>query len=265
MIGYKLLLVEDEASLAHLVSIQLKTYGHKVKVATNTTEARDSICNEEFDLILLDWMLPDENGVDFLRWMKSSSDLDIKTKPVIFVTALTTPVHIIQALELGADDYVTKPFEESVLVARINAVMRRSQKKNSGAFYKPDKSGFLNVGDLKLDPKAFEVYLKDERLNLTRSEFLLLKHLMSELGCVLTRETLISKVQGTEINVTGRTVDTHIFGLRKKLKEYSHVIETIRGVGYRFNSPVSTSSTNSATLNPTTESSIGSATDTSVD
>jgi len=236
MTGYKLLLVEDETSLAHLVSIQLKTYGHKVKVAADTTQARESLNEEDFDLVLLDWMLPNETGVDLLRWMKASEKQSIKTKPVIFVTALTTSGHIIQALELGADDYVTKPFEESVLVARINAVMRRF-KERSLESSKPSSGETLVVDQLNLDPKAFEVSLKGERLNLTRSEFLLLQNLMSEIGCVLTREKLISKVQGTEVNVTGRTVDTHIFGLRKKLKDYSHIIETIRGVGYRLNQP----------------------------
>lgn len=236
MIGYKLLLVEDETSLAHLVSIQLKTYGHKVKVASDAAEARESLAEEDYDLVLLDWMLPNETGVDLLRWMRSSDDPVIKTKPVIFVTALTTTGHIIQALELGADDYVTKPFEESVLVARINAVMRRFKAKEEEAV-KVASGETLTTGELNLDPKAFEVSLKGERLNLTRSEFLLLKNLMTEKGCVLTREKLISKVQGTEVNVTGRTVDTHIFGLRKKLKDYSHIIETIRGVGYRLNQP----------------------------
>ena len=237
MIGYKLLLVEDEVSLAHLVSIQLKAYGYKVSIVSDAVQARESLLEQEFDLVLLDWMLPNETGVDLLRWMRSSDHSVIKTKPVIFVTALTTTGHIIQALELGADDYVTKPFEESVLVARINAVMRRFNAKEEGGIRSDSSKEALIVGELKLDSKAFEVNLKGERLNLTRSEFLLLKNLMSEKGCVLTREKLISKVQGAEVNVTGRTVDTHIFGLRKKLKDYSHVIETIRGVGYRLNQP----------------------------
>jgi two-component system phosphate regulon response regulator PhoB len=99
------------------------------------------------------------------------------------------------------------------------------------------KGGVLELVDLKLDPKGFEVSLKNDKLSLTRSEFLLLKSLMEEQGCVLTREDLISKVQGMEVNVTGRTIDTHVFGLRKKLKDYSSCIETIRGVGYRINQP----------------------------
>lgn len=238
MHGYKILLVEDETSLAHLVSIQLKTYGHKVQLASDATEAQDSLLNGTFDLVLLDWMLPNESGIDLLRWMRSHEDQTLQKKPVIFVTALTTSGHIIQALELGADDYLTKPFEESVLVARINAVMRRFKATTQTETNKTSSAdGELKVGDLSVDVRGFEASLREDKLNLTRSEFLLLKNLIEEKGCVLTREKLISKVQGTEINVTGRTVDTHIFGLRKKLKDYSQIIETIRGVGYRLNTP----------------------------
>ena len=175
MIGYKLLLVEDEVSLAHLVSIQLKAYGYKVSIVSDAVQARESLLEQEFDLVLLDWMLPNETGVDLLRWMRSSDHSVIKTKPVIFVTALTTTGHIIQALELGADDYVTKPFEESVLVARINAVMRRFNAKEEGGIRSDSSKEALIVGELKLDSKAFEVNLKGERLNLTRSEFFTLK------------------------------------------------------------------------------------------
>jgi DNA-binding response OmpR family regulator len=180
-------------------------------------------------------MLPEENGVEILRWIRSS-ETDFKNIPVIFVTALTAPGNIIQALELGADDYLTKPFDESILVARINAVLRRAgaqKEQKSGV-----KASVLEFADLKMDTKAFEVSLASEKLSLTRSEFLLLRSLMEEQGCVLTREDLISKIQGVEVNVTGRTVDTHVFGLRKKLKQYSACIETIRGVGYRINPPL---------------------------
>jgi DNA-binding response OmpR family regulator len=234
MIQRKILLVEDETSLAHLVSIQLKSYGFKVQIASDGVQARDELSREKFDVILLDWMLPEESGVEILRWIRSSNE-SYKNIPVIFVTALTAPANIIQALEFGADDYLTKPFEESILVARINAVMRRANSKLDEDGY--SKSGILEFVDLKMDIKAFEVSLESEKLNLTRSEFLLLRSLMEEQGCVLTREDLISKIQGVEVNVTGRTVDTHVFGLRKKLKKYSACIETIRGVGYRINPP----------------------------
>lgn len=232
----KILLVEDETSLAHLVSIQLKTYGFKVQIASDGCQAREELEREAYDVVLLDWMLPEESGVDILRWLRSS-DKAYKNIPIVFVTALTAPGNIIQALELGADDYLTKPFDESILVARVNAVLRRSDMKTEEA-KSSTKPGVLEFADLKMDTKAFEVSLESEKISLTRSEFLLLRSLMEEQGCVLTREDLISKIQGVEVNVTGRTVDTHVFGLRKKLKQYSACIETIRGVGYRINPPV---------------------------
>lgn len=233
MADQKILLVEDETSLAHLASIQLKSYGFHVEICGSGREARAHLETRRYDLVLLDWMLPEESGIDVLRWVRSSEGA-LKSLPIIFITALTAPGNIIQALELGADDYLTKPFEEAVLVARIRAVLRRATESPEST----DKSGRLELGDLKLDPKGFEVTLGSERISLTRSEFLLLKTLMEEQGCVLTRESLISKVQGTDVNVTGRTVDTHIFGLRKKLGPYSVAIETIRGVGYRINTPL---------------------------
>jgi len=236
MVQRKILLVEDETSLAHLVSIQLKSYGFKVQIASNGDQARESLESEPFDLILLDWMLPEESGVDILKWLRSSGKSYSKI-PVIFVTALTSPGNIIQALELGADDYLTKPFNESVLVARIHAVIRRAEQNSTSGAESQGSLDVLELADLKLDTKGFEVKLAEDKLSLTRSEFLLLKSLMAEQGCVLTREDLISKVQGLEVNVTGRTIDTHVFGLRKKLKDYSSCIETIRGVGYRINQP----------------------------
>ncbi len=235
MVQCKILLVEDEASLAHLMSIQLKSCGFKVEIVSNGEEARKSLDCNFFDIILLDWMLPEENGVNILKWLRNSEKSYSKI-PVIFVTALTSPGNIIRALELGADDYLTKPFNESILVARINAVLRRADFNNKGDNLE-NKNKVFKLVDLKLDPKTFKVSLGNEKLNLTRSEFLLLKSLMKEHGCVLTREDLISKVQGVQVNVTGRTIDTHIFGLRKKLKNYSVCIETVRGVGYRINQP----------------------------
>lgn len=235
MVQRKILLVEDETSLAHLVSIQLKSYGFKVQIASNGQEARDSLNQESFDVILLDWMLPEESGIDVLKWVRNS-DEPYKKIPIIFVTALTSQGNIIQALDFGADDYLTKPFNESILVARINAVIRRAGLNREHGVSE-DKSGVFELAGLKLDVKGFEVSLGNEKLSLTRSEFLLLRSLMEEQGCVLTREDLISKVQGIEVNVTGRTIDTHVFGLRKKLKGYSACIETIRGVGYRINQP----------------------------
>jgi two-component system phosphate regulon response regulator PhoB len=223
----KVLLVEDEESLARLVSLQLRSYGYDVDLAYDGQTALDKIANAQFDVILLDRMMPNGNGLEVLLKIR---DEGIKT-PVIFVTALNSPEHIIEGLESGADDYVTKPFDERVLVSRIRSVTRRAEAQKEPVLAETD---ILTIQDIALNSKAFEVKVKDEKLNLTRSEFLLLQALMQQQGCVLTRKFLISTVQGEDVNVTGRTVDTHIFGLRKKMGDSSELIETIRGVGYRM-------------------------------
>lgn len=223
----KVLLVEDEESLARLVSLQLNSYGYEVDLAYDGQSALNLILNKYYDVILLDRMMPHGNGLEVLAQIRQEG---VKT-PVIFVTALNAPDHIIEGLEAGADDYVTKPFDERVLISRIRSVTRRASSTNQP---QPTDSDLLVIQDISLNAKAFEVKVKDEKLNLTRSEFLLLQALMQQPGCVLTRKFLISTVQGEDVNVTGRTVDTHIFGLRKKMGESSELIETIRGVGYRM-------------------------------
>lgn len=219
--------VEDEETLAKLVGLQLKSYGFVVDIVHEGQAVLDKITEHDYDVVLLDRMLPGRSGLDIL--------LELRQKgfglPVLFVTALNSPEHIVEGLEAGADDYVTKPFDERVLVSRIRSVYRRFKALNSSA---EPQSDWLTIADLSINSKSFEAKLGEERLILTRSEFLLLKSLMEERGCVLTRKSLISKVQGEEINVTGRTVDTHIFGLRKKIGKSSDLIETIRGVGYRM-------------------------------
>lgn len=223
----KVLLVEDEESLARLVSLQLNSYGYEVDLAYDGQSALNLILNKYYDVILIDRMMPHGNGLEVLAQIRQEG---VKT-PVIFVTALNAPDHIIEGLEAGADDYVTKPFDERVLISRIRSVTRRASSTNQP---QPTDSDLLVIQDISLNAKAFEVKVKDEKLNLTRSEFLLLQALMQQPGCVLTRKFLISTVQGEDVNVTGRTVDTHIFGLRKKMGESSELIETIRGVGYRM-------------------------------
>lgn len=224
----KILLVEDEESLARLVSLQLRPYGFDVDLAFDGQTALQKIFGNDYDAILLDRMLPNGSGLDVLSKLRGEG---VRT-PVVFVTALNLPEHIVEGLEAGADDYVTKPFDERVLVSRIKAVIRRQEGDSSSA--ENDTKGWIKIENIALNSKSFEAKVKDEKLTLTRSEFLLLQALMEQQGCVLTRKHLISTVQGEDVNVTGRTVDTHIFGLRKKLGESSELIETIRGVGYRM-------------------------------
>lgn len=231
----RLLFVEDEESLAKLVSMQLRVYGFDVDLAFDGAEAAKKIANEKYRLILLDRMFPEGSGLSLLKEIRETSDT-----PIIFVTAMSTPEHIIEGLEAGADDYVTKPFDERVLVSRIKSVLRRYDLQKMGALASSAESAatqngpWISVGPISVNSQAFEARLYEQKLPLTRSEFLLLEALMQQKGCVLTRQQLITTVQGEGVNVTGRTVDTHIFGLRKKLEDASDLIETIRGVGYRM-------------------------------
>lgn len=221
----KLLLVEDEEGLARLVALQLKSHDYQVDVVYDGGGAKEMVDSHNYDLILLDRMLPESSGLEILSHIRSRGNT-----PVIFVTALNSPEHIIEGLEAGADDYVTKPFDERVLLSRVRSVIRRAE----GLKQEATSDEWLHVGEISVNERAFEARVQGEKVNLTRSEFLLLSSLVKDKGCVLTRKSLIGKVQGEDVNVTGRTVDTHIFGLRKKLGFYSEMIETIRGVGYRM-------------------------------
>ncbi|MEO0337367.1 MAG: response regulator transcription factor, partial [Pseudomonadota bacterium] len=174
-------------------------------------------------------MLPGMSGLEITRWIRSREDFNVT--PILMVTAKVEPEHIAAGLDAGADDYLPKPFDTLVLMARVNALMRRHQwlGQNTEAV----SSSVITVGALELKPDQYEIALDGEKMELTKSEYKLLECLMSHQGKVLSRESLIKEIQGDGVNVVGRTVDTHVFGLRKKLGVHSEMIETIRGIGYR--------------------------------
>ncbi len=232
----QILYIEDEESLAQLLSLQLSNFNYKVDLAFDGKEAKQKILEGTYQIILLDWMLPECSGLEVLKWLRALDSSKAKT-PVIFVTALNSADHIVEGLESGADDYLTKPFQERVLVSRIKSVLRRSQQENSEES-SLTSTGWIQFENLSVNFEIFEARLNNLKLPLTRSEFILLESLIKASGRVLTRAQLIKNVQGDGVNVTGRTVDTHIFGLRKKLDNMSGIIDTIRGVGYRFVYPL---------------------------
>jgi len=213
-----ILVVEDEKDVAFLISTRLKREGHEVSVATNGQEGLEAIKKQKFDLLILDWMLPGLTGLDVLKKLN-------RALPVLMVTAKSENSDIVLGLEMGADDYLTKPFEVSVLTARVNALLRRAAESKR-------TSNKLQIEELTLDKDRHEVFCKGQMVELTRSEFRLLEALMQNTGRVLSRDRLMDLVQG-DANVTDRTIDTHVFGLRKKLGTCQEIIETIRGVGYR--------------------------------
>ena len=222
-----ILTIEDEPDIRELISFNLKKNGFSTISAENG-ELAISVAREQLpDLILLDLMLPGINGLDVCRILKS--DPTTKNIPIIMLTALGQEENIIEGLDTGADDYITKPFPLQVLNARIKSVLRRYETKND---YENDKTIIIN--GIHINPRKRTVSINDRKLTLTFTEFQILYLLASHPGWVFTRYQIINKIRGENHPVTDRTVDFQIVGLRKKMGDKGKIIETIRGVGYRF-------------------------------
>ena len=213
------LLVEDESSIAEIVELYLEQAGFAVRWVTEGRQALRQLSDPAVELVLLDLMLPDADGVELFKQIKMQRDL-----PVIMVTARDSEGDRVLGLELGADDYVTKPFSPRELVARVRTVLRRAEPSGSGS---P-----VTIGGVRVDPGARTVTVDGERVDLTRKEFDLLAHLVSEPGRVFSRAQLLEAVWGYPGDVDSRTVDVHVAQLRRKLGRDCPVA-TIRGVGYK--------------------------------
>ena len=229
MANEKILVVDDEEHIAELISYNLTSNGYKVVIANNGIDAIKLAIEEKPNLILLDLMIPGKDGYDVCKDVRSNSE--IRNTPIIMLTAKSEEVDKILGLELGADDYITKPFSVRELLARVKAVLRRF------SIVEPE-SNVLTFGDLVADFDKREILVKDKKLDLTLKEFELLEILIRNKGKILTRDTLLDKIWGYEYIGETRTVDVHIRYLRKKIEaddKNPKFIETIRGVGYRFN------------------------------
>lgn len=224
-----ILVVDDEEDLLELVAFNLERNGFETLKALNGRVAIELAKSKIPDLIILDLMLPDVDGLEVFRTLRR--DAKTATIPVILLTAKAEEVDRIVGLELGADDYVTKPFSPRELVLRVRAVLRRAASSDAIA-----TSGVLvEFGPIRMDPERFEVSVAGEPVTLTSTEFKLLQELISRRGKVLTRKYLLENVWGYVHNVTDRTVDTHIKRLRQKIGDQAAAyVETVRGVGYRF-------------------------------
>lgn len=221
-----ILVVEDEQEIRELIALHLLRQGFRVTECSSAEEGLAELnSSNNYQLFILDWMLPGLSGVEIVDKIKAK----VPQSSVLMVTAKAEPADIVAGLEKGADDYVTKPFNPAILIARVKALLRRGYKKELPG---PDESE-VHISGLKINFKLYEISYNGEPLHLTPSEFKLLGSLVQNQGCVLTREQLIENIQGEGINVVGRTIDTHVFGLRKKLAGWGDNIETIRGVGYR--------------------------------
>ena len=229
MANEKILVVDDEEHIAELISYNLTSNGYKVVIANNGIDAIKLAIEEKPNLILLDLMIPGKDGYDVCKDVRSNSE--IRNTPIIMLTAKSEEVDKILGLELGADDYINKPFSVRELLARVKAVLRRF------SIVEPE-SNVLTFGDLVADFDKREILVKDKKLDLTLKEFELLEILIRNKGKILTRDTLLDKIWGYEYIGETRTVDVHIRYLRKKIEaddKNPKFIETIRGVGYRFN------------------------------
>ncbi|MCZ8513405.1 response regulator transcription factor [Paenibacillus filicis] len=228
----KILVVEDEPTLARLLSYNLSQEGYETKVADHGGDGLQAALQQPFDLIILDIMLPGMNGFEILSKLRQKGN---KT-PVIILTARNAEEEVVQGLKFGADDYITKPFGVAELLARVSAVLRRTmseeqvQEKSSGG------EKVITAGDLYIYPEKYEVLLNGESIPLRPKEFEVLLYLVQRPGIVVTRDDLMNIVWGFDYIGGQRTVDVHVSSLRKKLEmnQESVQIESIRGVGYKL-------------------------------
>lgn len=231
------LVVEDEVTIAQLLKIHLSQLGFEVEICHDAETAFAQLKNKPYDLCLLDWMLPGVQGLDLLKKIRPHYD----SLKIMMVTAKADSDSIVMGLESGADDYLPKPFDSKVITARIRHLMRRAQFEQNlknrivvKVQEKNELSDMITFNELSIHFDKHIVKYQNKDIHLTLSEFKLLVALFKAQGSVLTREQLINSIQGEDVSVTERTIDTHIFALRKKIGAWSKYIETIRGVGYRI-------------------------------
>ena len=222
----KILVIEDEPDIRRNLEYNLSREGFSISTAASISEANTLLASTDYNLILLDLMLPDGSGLDLCKSIKSNSDTE--SIPIIILTAKDDEVDKVVGFELGADDYVTKPFSVRELILRVKAVLKRGSKK------KEIVEVVRQFGDLKIDVDSHEVHVDDTKINLTALEFRLLRQLVDTRGRVQSRDQLLSDVWGYSAEVTTRTVDTHVKRLREKLGPMGKYVQTIRGVGYKF-------------------------------
>ncbi len=227
----RILLIEDEEDIASLIKLQAEVSGYKLHVEVDGINGYRAVEREKPDLVILDIMLPGQNGLDVCRKIKSNPDL--RDIPVIILTAKSEEIDVVLGLELGADDYVAKPFSPKVLFSRIKAVLRRTRE--------PEKiPNVILFGDFILDVDRYLLKKGEFVQPITLSEFGILRRLLSNRGKVMTRNQLLDDIHNDDAFIVDRNIDVHIASLRKKLGPEFHWIETVRGVGYRFKEEIAT-------------------------
>jgi two-component system phosphate regulon response regulator PhoB len=222
----KILIVEDEEDVLELVRYNLQKDGYLTECAMTGREALNKAKSGVPDLVVLDLMLPELDGLEVCRLLKA--DTETAAIPVIMLTAKGSEADIVAVLEIGADDYITKPFSPRVLLARVKAVIRRNEVP-----VEADKS-IVRIHDIEIDPGKRRVMVRGKQIKLTGTEFNLLRFLSARPGWVFTRYQIVDAIHGNDYPVTDRSIDVQVVGLRKKLGSAGKYIETVRGVGYRF-------------------------------
>jgi two-component system phosphate regulon response regulator PhoB len=222
----EIFIVEDEESIQELIRYNLTREGFAVASAADGEDAVKAIPRKLPDLVLLDLMLPGLDGLEVCRMLKKNP----KTAgiPIVMVTAKGEESDIVAGLEIGADDYITKPFSMKVLIARVRTILRRKEMRAA------DKDAMIRIHDIVINPGRHEVLVKGKPVELTFTELRILHFLAGRPGWVMTRQQIVDAVRGEDYAVTDRSVDVQIVGLRKKLGPRADCIETVRGVGYRF-------------------------------
>ena len=226
----KVLVIEDEPDIRKTLEYNLSREGYKVEGCGSIEEANTFLENPSYSIILLDLMLPDGSGLDLCKQIKSNPETN--ETPILILTAKDDEVDKVVGFELGADDYVTKPFSVRELILRVKAILKRNTKTSNPSNQTHEIN--RNFGSLKMNVESHEVSINDEEIILTALEFKLLRQLVERRGRVQTRDQLLTDVWGYSSDITTRTVDTHIKRLREKLGSMGKYVQTIRGVGYKF-------------------------------
>lgn len=222
----RILVVDDEEDILRLMEYSLVRDGFVAYTAESGIAAMNMVRDKKPDLIILDLMLPDMDGLDVCRAVRAG--VESSGIPIIMVTAKGEDADVVAGLELGADDYITKPFSPRVLIARVKAVLKRARKESV------DDTEIVRIGEMSIDPGRHRVAINERIIETTATEFRILHYLARRPGWVFTRYQIVEMTGGDDADVTDRSVDVHVVSLRKKMGDAGNLIETVRGVGYRF-------------------------------
>ena len=218
----KILIADDEPDILEIISYNLVMNGYEVETAKDGDQAIIKAKQFNPDLIILDIMMPKKNGIEVCKILRSQPEFEQTL--IVFLTALNDELSHVKGLEFGADDFISKPISPKIMVSKVNAFFRR--------LHKPDESSGISIGDLRIEPEEYMVYLKNEPISLAKKEFELLQYLASKPGRVFLRTEILNQIWGSDVIVGDRTIDVHIRKIRQKLG--LDCITTVKGVGYKF-------------------------------